>query len=153
MYLRAEKYVSDYSHEEGKNTQQVNSILESAGFDRSDLSEDSPSVRVSFNVLYWRKANAIHSWFVNALNDGEDNCQQYYVNRKDLEELASLCAEVIKDPNNAEDYLSTEAGFFFGSQEYDEYYFEEIDRTRKSLMAILANPNFDNSDFYYQASW
>jgi len=35
-YLRAEKYVSDYSHEQGKNTQQVNAILESAGFDRSD---------------------------------------------------------------------------------------------------------------------
>jgi len=38
-------------------------------------------------VGYWRKANAIHNWFVENVQDGEDNCREYYVSREKLEEL------------------------------------------------------------------
>lgn len=153
MHLRAEKYISDFSHEEGKNSAEINSILESAGFDRSDVTEDSPSVRVTVNVLYWRKANAIHNWIVENVQDGEDDCGSYHISRDNLGELADTCAEVIKNPNSAEDVMPVTSGFFFGSTEYDEYYFEEIERTRTSLMAILSNPHFDKCEFYYESSW
>ena len=28
---------------------------------------------------YWRKANAIHRWFVENVQKGEDDCRDYYV--------------------------------------------------------------------------
>ncbi len=60
--------------------------------------------------------------------------------------------KIIKDSSVAEELLPNGEGFFFGSQEYDEYYLEQIKYTRevceKSLQAIK-----NGSDIYYQASW
>ena len=39
--------------------------------------EDLASVR--YRVAYWRKANAIHKWFVDHVQDGVDDCGEYYV--------------------------------------------------------------------------
>ena len=47
-------------------------------------------------VGYWRKANAVHRWFVENVQDGEDDCGTYEVNKEQLEELLSIC-ELIKD--------------------------------------------------------
>lgn len=54
------------------------------------------SIDVSVTVMYWRKANAIHQWFVNNVQGGEDDCGTYEVDVLQLEELRDLCAEVIK---------------------------------------------------------
>ena len=45
-------------------------------------------------VAYWRKANQIHKWFVDNVQNGEDNCKSYYVKKKQLEELLRICKEV-----------------------------------------------------------
>ena len=46
-------------------------------------------------VGYWRKANAIHKWFVENVQDGEDDCEQYEVSKEQLEELLDVCKEVL----------------------------------------------------------
>ena len=38
-------------------------------------------------IGYWRKANAVHSWFVENCQDGIDECQLSEVSREDLEDL------------------------------------------------------------------
>jgi len=45
-------------------------------------------------VGYWRKANAIHKWFVDNVQDGVDDCKEYYVSREKLNELLELCRKV-----------------------------------------------------------
>jgi hypothetical protein len=40
---------------------------------------------------YWRKANAIHAWFVGNVQDGNDDCGDYYVSQKKMQELLDLC--------------------------------------------------------------
>lgn len=47
-------------------------------------------------VGYWRKANAIHKWFVDNVQNGEDNCNIYEVSRDQLEELLKICKRVKK---------------------------------------------------------
>lgn len=47
-------------------------------------------------VGYWRKANAIHKWFVDNVQNGVDNCEHYEVSKKQLEELLGIC-KTIKD--------------------------------------------------------
>ncbi len=45
--------------------------------------------------MYWRKANHIHMWFVNNVQSGEDDCNQYAVTKENLQELANICKEII----------------------------------------------------------
>ncbi len=170
MYLSARKHVSDYSFEEGKNTYEVGNILQSIGLDRDALSTEAPSVSVELNVAYWRKANAIHKWFVDNLADGEDNCQPVYVNRKDLQSLLETLEEALKArrddeiadhddiatptlEDSLEYILPTESGFFFGGTEYDEWYWMQLEWTHKRLTEILNDERFEEFDFEYRASW
>lgn len=46
-------------------------------------------------IAYWRKANAIHKWFVDNVQNGEDNCDYYLVSKEQIEELRDLCQEVL----------------------------------------------------------
>lgn len=46
-------------------------------------------------VGYWRKANSIHRWFVDKVQDGEDDCEYYEVSKEDLEELLNTCYTVL----------------------------------------------------------
>lgn len=45
-------------------------------------------------VGYWRKANAIHRWFVENVQNDVDNCGYYEVSKAKIEELLSVCIEV-----------------------------------------------------------
>lgn len=103
-------------------------------------------------IGYWRKANAIHHWFVENVQDGVDQCQLSYVERDQLIELLKLVNEVLDNPDRSEELLPTQAGFFFGSTEYDEYYFEDLKLTKEILEQVLKE-NADEGIFFYQSSW
>lgn len=45
-------------------------------------------------VGYWRKANAIHKWFVENVQDDVDDCDRYEVSKEQLEELLETCIKV-----------------------------------------------------------
>ena len=47
------------------------------------------------DAIYWRKANAIHGWFVDNLMGGNDNCSTCDVSVPDLIKLRDTCKEVI----------------------------------------------------------
>lgn len=48
-------------------------------------------------AMYWRKANAIHKWFVDNVQYGEDDCKIYEVLPSKLVELRDTCKEVIEN--------------------------------------------------------
>ena len=102
-------------------------------------------------VAYWRKANQIHNWFVQNVQGGIDNCQNSYVSRDNLEELLDVCSKVIADNSLAETLLPTGSGFFFGSTEYDEWYYKDVSNTIEYLTEILKEEDAD--EFEYYASW
>jgi hypothetical protein len=52
-------------------------------------------IKVSFEAGYWRKANHIHKWFVENIQDGNDDCGDYDVPREDLKRLLAICREVL----------------------------------------------------------
>lgn len=107
-------------------------------------------------VMYWRKANQIHDWFVRNVQDNEDDCDYYTVSREDIETLLSACEEVLEhdyDEDIAEDLLPTCQGFFFGSYEYDEYYYDDIRTTIDKFRDLLANFDFDKNYLMYTSSW
>jgi hypothetical protein len=153
MYLQARKYINvyDYNASEQQNQLVISPKWKEiiAAADMTDIAAEETGVSVEVNVAYWRKNNAVHKWFVDNLNNGEDDCQEYYVSRGHLQELRNLCKQAIntKDAN----LLPTASGFFFGSTDTDEYYWDKIKDTVKKLDRVLSLP--ENLRFYYQASW
>lgn len=161
MYLSAKKYVSGYSHSNQVDQEVYDALLEAVGLDRGDVTDDAPSGSLSLNVAYWRKANAIHNWFIENVAGGVDDCQPMYVSRDELQALCDDIEGVIQgrdnpeDPEAAdhEDILPTASGFFFGGTEYDEYYWHYLEKTVARLTDILASEKFADFDFEYRASW
>ena len=119
---------------------------------------------ISYPVGYWRKANAIHNWFVQNVQDGRDECQKSYVSARNLYELREACQAVLATRNNSlvsvsevaeENGLAPTPGFFFGSQEYDEWYFQDMEYTVKTIDRLESKGVLENAwvDIEYQASW
>lgn len=51
---------------------------------------------IAEQVGYWRKANQIHNWFVENVQDGIDDCNYHReVTEEDLRELLDICERVI----------------------------------------------------------
>ena len=98
---------------------------------------------------YWRKANAIHNWFVSNVQNGEDDCEKYNVDEEAMKKLLVLVERVLTNHDLAEQLLPTQEGFFFGSTEYDEYYFNDLKATKKILEAALK----DAGSYHYQSDW
>lgn len=149
-------------------------------------------------AIYWRKANAIHNWFVSNVA-GDDDCKTYEINVNDLVNLHDTCKRVLdstelmnatiengkkcidgkwvpvkvhgqklKDPTVAKELLPTIGGFFFGSTEYDQWYWWDVQYTEQKLAKLLdmIQPKENEpwhsvhpSDpdwvvrFYYKSSW
>jgi hypothetical protein len=96
MYLSAKKYVSGWNFDGSRDTSEYDTLREMYGMKKC---EGSPSAEVSFNVGYWRKANAIHGWFVRECGGGVDECQVMYVDREKLLALKNHClAALAKKP-------------------------------------------------------
>ena len=61
-----------------------------------DKEHSYPHISICEDVGYWRKANHIHKWFVDNVQDGEDDCGNYEVSQEQLEELLDIC-KLIKE--------------------------------------------------------
>ena len=141
MYLIGKKSLWDLK----KESKKIEKIF-------PELKEFEPE-KIVFELGKWRKANAIHKWFVENVQDGkDDNGEESWVSKKQLQELLDLVKEVLKNKDKAEELLPTQSGFFFGGTEYDEWYFNSLKNTKKIINKVL-KLNFDNIDVYYQSSW
>jgi len=103
------------------------------------------------SVAYWRKANQIHNWFVKNVQEGQDDCKEYYVSKEQLQSLLDICQRIKKNPSLATTELPTKGGFFFGDTGYNENYKYDIENTIKMLKPILKDKS--EGDFYYSSSW
>ncbi len=105
------------------------------------------------DIAYWRKANAIHKWFVNNVQDSEDDCRPYEVSAEKLRELLELCRQVQTQPKKAPELLPTQGGFIFGSTEYDNDYFYNINYTIEVLKSELKKDSDPLQIYNYESSW
>ena len=60
---------------------------------------------------------------------------------------------VLEDTFIADMVLPTTSGFFFGSTNYDEYYWQDLLFTIKICGDILSNTDFENEYLVYESSW
>lgn len=112
-------------------------------------------------VGYWRKANHIHKWFVENVQDGKDDCGEYCVSVEQLKKLLDDCKAVLEKKDKrgakktAKEVLPTQEGFFFGSTDYDEGYWQDIQDTIE-ILEVVINEELQGrtgGDYYYHSSW
>jgi hypothetical protein len=145
MYLRAKRFVSTWKPEELEIAKNVKAAF-GFGVEEYEFNE------FVLEVMYWRKANAIHRWFVANIQNGQDDCGDYFVEREDLRKLADLCQRAVATKDAA--LLPPQTGFFFGSTNVDEWYWQDLTRTHQELSKILSDSRLqDGFHFYYHSSW
>jgi hypothetical protein len=152
MYLSARRYTSQYTDKDANEqlTPIADKLLPPDG--------NFGCVVISRDVAYWRKANAIHNWFVQNVQEGNDDCGRYSVSMEQLQELRDECLKVLDNPESAKEVLPTVDGFFFGGTDYDEGYLDELKGTVEQIDKILAWVGLagvpeHHIDFEYHSSW
>ena len=128
-------------------------------------------------MAYWRKANAIHSYFARSCTEGAflNSCQEVCVGKEIIKNLLYDCKKVkellqsvpqvqgdegylVYDKEHEAvievlDILPPEDGFFFGPTEIGEYYLEDINDTIEICTNLLSNFDFENQALYYHGWW
>lgn len=198
MYLYKKMYVRNWDHMKPKERHTI--TVKFGGKKRVDIKPERIS-EVTEQVMYWRKANHIHKWFVDNVQNGKDDCGEHEVSREQLTQLRDLCKKVVdstklvdgeivahytfekdgvdakgkgkykkvphmqkgkimEDPSVAKALLPGCEGFFFGSTEYDQWYYEDTRRTAEELTALLGEPETASKtgrpwpgSFVYHSSW
>lgn len=141
------------------------SIDQLKSLDRYDLTPDSEDIKeflplhqsemgyfsIFKQVAYWRKFNALHNWFVIHVQIGIDDCGMYEVTRDHIVDLVNTLFNVLeeKDPS---DFMPV-VGSFFGSNEVDEYYWEQVENTRDKMYRLLNDFDWENERLFYCSSW
>jgi len=159
MYLTRRVYVGANFEHNQKEGDKV--VINGVNYPVNQITE------LCFKAAYWRKANHIHNWFVENVQDGVDDCKEHYVRIDQLEALLQDCKDSLTYLTTAEyesdstgkvyknidegKLIPTTSGFFFGSTEYDEYYEDQLKYTIEVIEKELKRE--DECDYYYNSSW
>lgn len=161
MYLYRKNYVQNWSH---TLPEERHIITIKKG---ENVREDIKPERIAYiteQVAYWRKFNALHSWFVEKCGGGVDECQEIHISRQDLQDLLYTLNMVMaaiegEDNDKIQELLPPVGGFFFGSTDIDKYYKQKVEDTIQIIEGLINEESDDeeaiNVDgyFFYQASW
>lgn len=104
-------------------------------------------------VGYWRKANMIHKWFVENVQDGKDDCYFHMVSKDQTKTLYRLVQKVLNKEVKPDQSLPTQRGFFFGSMDYDDINYHHLRRTKEILEKVILETDFDKEVLIYESSW
>lgn len=109
--------------------------------------------------MYFRKVNFLYKYFEEKMN----NTNQCWVNKEELEDIVQSCKDILdlyditnKDNSKAialaKELLPTTSGCCFGSTEYDEYYFRDLENIQYKFELLLGELEEDESIFVIM-SW
>lgn len=97
-------------------------------------------------IAEFRKANFLMNFF-----EYEGNCELKEISRDEVTLLLENCVKVLNDHNKASELLPTQEGYFFGSTEYDEAYFNKVQDVLAKMSNILNETNWDDNVLYIEA--
>ena len=120
-----------------------------------DRNFKSVQTETRYQIGYFRKFNALHSYIVTTFANGIDNCQDIILYKKDVEQIKKVLDDVLnahQQVEKAKELLPTQSGFFFGGTDYDEYYFSEAQVAADLMQSFLDNFDFENYQLIYEAS-
>ena len=108
-------------------------------------------------VAYFRKVNFLLPFF-----GYEENCSDLEIEKCQVKDIVDVCTRILEIKENqgideavkiADEELATEGGFFFGSTEYDECYFNDVEDVLNKFTTILNETDWDNETVYMHCWW
>lgn len=109
-------------------------------------------------VAYFRKVNFLLPFF-----GYEENCSDIEISKEQVENLINTCEHILSSKKSGLDEdtltelvqntLPTEGGFFFGSTEYDEWYFKDVEYVLKQFTNVLNETDWENETLYMHCWW
>lgn len=161
-------YLSGWEFSSPEEVERTREVVELSGLAEL-MTSSSPSASIRFdhkdNAVvtvtcgYWRKANAVHGWFVDQVQGGVDECQHSPVHVEKLAELLSVCTKALeryenRDWSGAAELMEPRAGFFFGSTDLDDGWAMDMRDTIEIVeRAVRLGIAAGVTQFAYQSSW
>ena len=143
--------------------------------------KDERLSEITERVMYWRKANAIHKWFVENVQDGEDDCGEHYVERESLKKLIDILDTIIKGSKTKKSKIQVGTSYQNGQEKPimedgelitnpelaqkllpceggfffggTEYDSYYLDECKRTLKELNELVKEAGGDFYYTSSW
>ena len=82
---------------------------------------------------YFRKVNFLFKYYEDR---GKMHDQYYaFTDKEDIDDIIDKCERVLRNHGLAHQLLPTQEGFFFGSTDYDEWYFRDVKNCLKQMKA------------------
>lgn len=97
---------------------------------------------------YFRKVNFIYRYFGEKLVD--ESC---IVTKAEIEDIIERCKKVLADHSLAKELLPTCDGFFFGSTDYDDWYFKDVEDCQKQMEKLLEDYDETTDVIWVDMSW
>ena len=158
FYARKTTYKSFSKWDNPESTKEVNYPEDLKTFSDYIYDRNFKSVQTEtiYQIGYFRKFNALHSYIVKTFADGIDNCQDIILYKEDVEQIKKVLDDVLnahQQVEKAKEILPTQSGFFFGGTDYDEFYFEDVKVAADLMQNLLDNFDFEKYQLIYEASW
>lgn len=160
--VKLEKQIAnlDKKYNAAKTEEQKKKIMDKL----SPLFDEQKNNIEYIEVLYFRKVNFLLPFF-----NYEDNCSVIQITKEQVEELIKRCNQVLdfyieltmddkeldefELYNNVKDILPTQAGFFFGNTDYNEYYIESVKYVKNDFEDLLNSFDFENEELVMSCWW
>lgn len=177
MYLIKRTYVHNWDHKKDKYkiTVKLNNKIVSG-------IKPERITNIIEEVAYWRKANQIHKWFIENVQNGVDDCGEYYVEKEKLSELVRLCRIALEKAITIDDKVKNGQRWTKESEEWqpilqdgkvclnknelaeilptsDGFFFGSTDYDEyylddlKNTVEMIEPLLQEDGDFYYHSSW
>ena len=149
-------------NEEGKTEEEIDEMIDNGEIVfPKEIEEGTPE-----EVGYFRKVNFLMEFF-----NYEGNCEYKEITKGEIEELVDRCREVAKitpykvevdtekrcysdeDIEKANALLPTQSGFFFGSTDYDEWYFNDVKEVLNWALGIRDTFDWENDVLLMYCWW
>lgn len=92
QYLTRKSYVKNWNFMKPADLHQI--TVKKGG----KICKNIDSKKIAYiveEIATWRKANAIHKWFVDNVQKGVDDCRNYRVTKDQLQALVDACNQVL----------------------------------------------------------
>ena len=114
----------------------------------NELEDEKEKINPWNEVAYFRKVNFLIPFF-----GYEENCSNIEIDKYQVEDLIEACKEVLANHDKASFLLPTQEGFFFGSTDYDDWYFDDVQNVKEKFEEVLADFDLDEAILIMHCWW
>ena len=118
-------------------------------------------------IAYFRKVNFLQGYFENKYPDKNLNCEYVRIQKEDVEDIIERCNNILEHVTFSEDKslegviwspkaveiakkeMPIKEGFFYGSYEYDSWFFDDVKEVKEVFEKILKETDFDEDTIEY----